>query len=125
MSSECSQVTAAASGQERAAHMTARADELELRARELAEQAARLRDVTSKVEKGNEGERRIGDRLDILDGAGWHVLHDRRKSSSSRANLDHVVVGPPGVLVIDAKNWSGGLLRLDGRGMRMGSWRKD
>jgi len=51
--------------------------------------------------------------------------HDRRKSVTSPANLDHVVVGPPGVFVIDTKNWSGGLLRPDERGMKLGSWRKD
>lgn len=67
----------------------------------------------------------VGGRLDVLDGAGWRVLHDRRKSVTSPANLDHVVVGPPGVFVIDTKNWSGGLLRLDERGMKLGSWRKD
>lgn len=71
------------------------------------------------------GEREVGERLDVLHGAGWHVLHDRRKNARSPANLDHVLVGPPGVVVIDAKNWSGGLLQLDDRGMKLGSWRKD
>ncbi len=43
----------------------------------------------------------------------------------SPANLDHVLVGPAGVFVIDAKNWTCGRLRLDERGMAVGKWRKD
>lgn len=105
--------------------MSARAESLEAEARQLTEKAAALRGAADNVRKGNEGEMVVGERLDVLDGAGWHVLHDRRKSMSSPANIDHVVVGPSGVFVIDTKNWSGGLLRLDERGMKLGSWRKD
>jgi hypothetical protein len=38
---------------------------------------------------------------------GWVVLHDLAWPGRQRANLDHVVVGPGGVFVVDAKNWSG------------------
>ena len=105
--------------------MTVRADALERQAADLAARAAALRGAATAVAKGNDGEEQVERRLDVLDGSGWHVLHDRRKDRRSPANLDHVVVGPAGVLVIDAKNWTGGLLRLDDRGMRMGRWRKD
>jgi len=105
--------------------MAARADDLEEEARQLAQKAAALRGAADSVRKGNEGEMLVSERLDVLDGAGWRVSHDRRKSVTSPANLDHVVVGPPGVFVIDTKNWSGGLLRPDERGMKLGSWRKD
>lgn len=105
--------------------MAARADDLEEEARQLAQKAAALRGAADSVRKGNEGEMLVGERLDVLDGAGWRVLHDRRKSVTSPANLDHIAVGPPGVFVIDTKNWSGGLLRTDERGMKLGSWRKD
>lgn len=118
-------MAAASSGRHRQEAMSSRADSLEAEARQLAKKAAALRGAADKVRKGNEGEMAVGERLDVLDGAGWRVLHDRRKSVTSPANLDHVVVGPPGVVVIDAKNWSGGLLRLDERGMKLGSWRKD
>ena len=37
---------------------------------------------------------------------GYFTLSDRRRPGSD-ANLDCVVVGPPGVVVVDAKNWSG------------------
>lgn len=105
--------------------MAARADDLEREALQLTQKAAALRGAADCVRKGNEGELLVGERLDVLDGAGWRVLHDRRKSVTSPANLDHVVVGPPGVFVIDSKNWSGGLLRPDERGMKLGSWRRD
>lgn len=116
---------AAASGHRRAEGMTVRAAELEAQAAQLSRQAAALRGVADRVRIGSEGERQVGRLLDVLDGAGWHVLHDRRKHPRSPANLDHVVIGPAGVLVIDTKNWSGGPVRLDDRGMRLGSWRKD
>lgn len=118
-------MSAAASGHRRFESMSSQADALESQAEQLAAKAAALRGVADKVRLGNEGERQIGSRLDVLHGAGWHVLHDRRKNERSPANLDHVVVGPPGVFVIDAKNWSGGLLKLDDRGMKMARWRKD
>ncbi|WP_249934607.1 nuclease-related domain-containing protein [Microbacterium ulmi] len=31
-------------------------------------------------------------------------MHDRR-IRGTRANIDHIVIGPPGVWVIDAKRW--------------------
>lgn len=118
-------MAAAFSGGHRQEEMAARADDLDAAARLLTDKAAALRGAADNVRKGNEGEMLVGQQLDLLDGAGWRVLHDRRKSVTSPANLDHVVVGPSGVFVIDSKNWSGGLLRLDERGMRLGSWRKD
>jgi Nuclease-related domain len=40
-----------------------------------------------------------------------HALHDRRVSGT-RANIDHFVIGPAGVFVIDAKRHQGrGLVR--------------
>lgn len=69
---------------------------------------------------GAEGERRVAE---VLTGAtGVSVLHDR-KVPGSRANIDHLVVGPAGVFVIDAKKYTGqvevrdvgGLLRTDER----------
>lgn len=77
-----------------------RAAELRRRSDELARQAAR-------IEQGNEGERKVAQLLAPLEHHGWIVLHDRLKSTRSRANIDHIVVGPPGVFVLDAKHWSG------------------
>src|SRR6266571_1114104 len=40
------------------------------------------------------------------------VLHDRR-IPGSRANIDHIVVAPWGVFVIDAKNYKGRVEKRD------------
>jgi len=109
---------AAESGEQRAARLRAAAD------RDPARREGRLAAAT-RIEQGNVGERRVAQLLDVLDGAGWVVLHDRYKSATSPANLDHIAVGPPGVFVIDSKNWTGGRLRYDDRGMALGRYRRD
>jgi hypothetical protein len=55
---------------------------------------------------GAQGEERLGRRLDTLAGPLVRVLHDRR-IPGSRANLDHVVICPSGIFVIDAKRYKG------------------
>jgi hypothetical protein len=55
---------------------------------------------------GAQGEERLGRRLDALVGDVVHVLHDRR-IPRTRANIDHMVVCPSGVFVIDAKKYQG------------------
>lgn len=63
---------------------------------------------------GAQGEERLGGRLDTLVGEGVHVLHDRR-IPRTKANIDHIVVCPSGVFVIDAKKWKGRpSLRIEG-----------
>lgn len=92
------------------------ADDVARRAREKAE---RLLKRAEAFEKGATGERLVAAALSQLPSE-WFVLNDRRWPGRSRANIDHVVVGPSGVFVIDAKNWSGtltvrnGVLRQNG-----------
>jgi hypothetical protein len=117
------QAAAANSGQVRFERKVAKAAQLSEQGQHAA--AARAASEAVALGKGVEGEALIAELLNGLVLHGWRVLHDRRKSSTSPANLDHVVVGPPGVLVIDAKNWSGGRLRLDDRGMAIGRYRRD
>ena len=63
---------------------------------------------------GARGEEVLGQRLDRIAGPGVHVLHDRR-IPGTRANIDHIVVCPSGVFVIDAKKYTGRPnLRVDG-----------
>ncbi|MFE5730238.1 nuclease-related domain-containing protein [Streptomyces sp. NPDC056528] len=68
---------------------------------------------------GAEGEQATARMLAPLARRGYAVLHDRA-IPGSRANLDHLIAGPAGVLLIDSKNWrsktarvtlTGGLLR--------------
>ena len=57
--------------------------------------------------RGAQGEERVAARLaKLLDGHGVELLHDRR-IAGSRANIDHLAIGPGGVTVIDAKNYKG------------------
>jgi hypothetical protein len=64
--------------------------------------------------RGAAGERRIARLLSHLERHGWAVLHDLAIPGSS-ANLDHLVIGPGGVFVIDSKQYRG-RLQLDGSG---------
>ncbi len=60
---------------------------------------------------GAEGERAVARRLDALADPGVIALHDRRVPGSS-ANIDHIVVGPSGIYVIDAKYRETGRVQL-------------
>jgi hypothetical protein len=64
--------------------------------------------------RGAAGERRTARLLGPLEQHGWVVLHDL-VVPGSRANLDHLVIGPGGVFVIDSKQYRG-RLQLDPTG---------
>jgi len=64
--------------------------------------------------RGAAGERRTARLLDPLARHGWAVLHDLA-IPGSQANLDHLVIGPGGVFVIDSKQYRG-RLQLDPTG---------
>jgi hypothetical protein len=56
--------------------------------------------------RGAQGERRTARLLDRLVRDGYVVFHDLAVPDSP-ANVDHLVIGPTGVFVIDSKQWSG------------------
>jgi Nuclease-related domain len=62
-------------------------------------------DPVTRWRRGAAAERRTGRRLSRLDPAYFHVLHDRALPTSSRANLDHLVVGLTGVYAIVSRRW--------------------
>lgn len=90
-------------------------------ARRQREKAARLERSAELWQRGADGERATAAALEALPSHYWTVLHDVAWPGRPRANIDHVAVGPPGVFVIDSKNWSGsitlraGVLRQSGR----------
>jgi hypothetical protein len=53
------------------------------------------------------GEEAVGRQLNRLRKHGIVVLHDRLQPGARRANVDHVVVAPSGVWVVDAKCYRG------------------
>ncbi|MEV7597889.1 nuclease-related domain-containing protein [Kitasatospora sp. NPDC089797] len=59
----------------------------------------------SSTLRGLEGEQIVGARLEPLKAAGWKVLHGVPLPSG--ADIDHVVVGPPGVFTINSKHHPG------------------
>jgi Nuclease-related domain len=65
--------------------------------------------------RGAAGERRTARLLARLERQGWAVLHDLAIPGSA-ANIDHVVIGPGGVAVIDTKQYRGRLW-LDSYGL--------
>jgi Nuclease-related domain len=64
--------------------------------------------------RGAAGEQRTARLLGPLERQGWVVLHDLA-IPGSRANLDHLVIGPGGVFVVDSKHYRG-RLQLDPSG---------
>lgn len=90
-------------------------------ARRMRERAERLACSAERWERGAVGERATAEVLDGLPTAEWTVFHDVRWPGRRLANVDHVAIGPPGVFVIDSKNWSGSVgvrdnvLRHNGR----------
>ena len=92
-------MSAGESAGERARRIRSNAEEL----RRKAEQAEKAAELWSR---GESGERQAVGLLASLAVDGYFTLSDRRRPGSD-ANLDCVVVGPSGVVVVDAKNWSG------------------
>jgi hypothetical protein len=71
---------------------------------------------------GAEGELRTGRLLEPLEREGFRILHDR-KIPGSRANIDHIVIGPPGIFVVETKSL-GGSLQIRGNDVFVAGRRK-
>ncbi|MFD5461441.1 nuclease-related domain-containing protein [Kitasatospora sp. NPDC127059] len=71
----------------------------------LAAKISRQRLGDSSTLRGLEGEQIVGARLEPLKAAGWKVLHGVPLPSGS--DIDHVVIGPPGVFTINSKHHPG------------------
>jgi hypothetical protein len=56
----------------------------------------------------------VAERLAELGPHGWFLLHDVHWPGRPLARLEHVLVGPGGVVVVSAKNWSGHVDVVDG-----------
>ena len=78
----------------------------------LAAKAKEYRLQSENWAKGAAGERLTGERLLTLS-ADFVVLHDLHVPGS-RANVDHLVIGPNGVFVVDSKAYTGKLTAGDG-----------
>jgi len=75
------------------------------RGRRLVERLLDARTDERAWRRGAQGEERVADALSGLDGR-WAVVHDLTIGRRG-ANLDHLVIGPPGVFVLNTKNLTG------------------
>ena len=69
---------------------------------------------TQAWRRGTQGERRTARLLAPLERHGYQVFHDLAIPGSA-ANVDHLVIGPTGVFVIDSKRYRGHLHYSAGR----------
>lgn len=58
---------------------------------------------------GAAGEMRTGRLLETLEADGFRILHDRKIPGARSANIDHIVIGPPGIYVVETKSYKGSL----------------
>jgi len=56
--------------------------------------------------RGSEGERLTAIVLETLERRDWVVMHDVALGRT-KANIDHIAIGPTGIFVLDSKHWKG------------------
>ena len=88
------------------------------RTRLASERIARLKRDPGPVGAGSVGAEQsshlAAERLAVLGSHGWFLLHDVHWPGRPLARLEHVLVGPGGVVVVSVKNWSGHVDVVDG-----------
>lgn len=100
---------------------TAVAQRAEARALALRKKAEAAERRAARFRAGATGERVLDDAAQGLVDCGWSPLADRR--SPTGGNMDELFVGPGGVAVLDAKNWSWPVRVRNGQ-MRTGKFRR-
>jgi hypothetical protein len=60
--------------------------------------------LVERRDRGASGEEHVGRLLDGLTGSGWQVIHD---ATLGRGNVDHILIGPPGVFTVETKSHAG------------------
>lgn len=88
-------------------------------AERLQQKAERAAARAANFEAGATGEEAVAAAIAPLSAEGWNLLHDRVMPSGG--NIDHIVVGPGSVIVLDAKAWNGNLELRNGR-LYNGGW---
>lgn len=96
-----------------------------------AERVTRLRRELERAERnvhawaaGAAGEAMVAEKLLALEPYGWLALHDVHWPGRPKANLDHVLVGPGGIVIVDAKHWSGEVRLWEGN-LRQNGYSRD
>jgi hypothetical protein len=60
--------------------------------------------LVERRDRGATGEEHVGELLAQLTGRGWLVIHD---ATLGRGNVDHILIGPPGIFTIETKSHPG------------------
>jgi len=60
--------------------------------------------LVERRDRGAAGEEQVGGLLDQMSAHGWLVIHD---ASLGRGNVDHILIGPPGIFTIETKSHPG------------------
>jgi hypothetical protein len=60
--------------------------------------------LVERHDRGARGEEQVGGLLDQVSERGWLVIHD---ASLGRGNVDHILIGPPGLFTIETKSHPG------------------
>jgi hypothetical protein len=60
--------------------------------------------LVERHDRGAAGEEQVGGLLDELSERGWLVIHD---ATLGRGNVDHILIGPPGIFTIETKSHPG------------------
>ena len=60
--------------------------------------------LVERRDRGARGEEHVGSLLDELAGPTWRIIHD---ASMGRGNIDHIVIGAPGVFTVETKSHPG------------------
>ena len=60
--------------------------------------------LVERRDRGAAGEEHVGGLLEELSEAGWCVIHD---ATLGRGNVDHILIGPPGVFTVETKSHPG------------------
>lgn len=60
--------------------------------------------LVDRHDRGATGEEQVGRLLDGLASRGWRVIHD---ATLGNGNVDHILIGPPGVFTVETKSHPG------------------
>jgi nuclease-like protein len=60
--------------------------------------------LVERHDRGAAGEEHVGALVDELSDDGWRVIHD---ATLGRGNVDHILIGPPGVFTLETKSHPG------------------
>ena len=80
--------------------------------------------LVDRRDRGATAEEHVGGLLDALDPTAWRVIHD---ASFGHGNVDHILIGPPGVFTVETKSHPGPVRvgRLHGATLRQAQAQRD